>query len=325
MSSHAVGPDTPGMDHLRHLAATNGCFTRADALRVGLDDNAIRRALKVGLWTRVRWGVYTFTDLWADQGATERHLAAARSVARKLGPAVALSHVSAALDHGLTVWDADLSLVHVTRLDGGAGRTEAGVQHHEGFCAGAEVAEKDGYLIVTPARAALESAAILSTEAAVAALDSGLHLQRFSTEELDETFGLMQHWPDTLHLQFAVRFADARAESVGESRARYLCYRHGLPAPELQFHVYDERGGLAGITDMVWEEHRLLGEFDGKVKYGRLLRPGEQPGDAVFREKRREDELRRLTGFSMVRLAWADLYNSAETAGRIRALMRRAA
>jgi hypothetical protein len=45
----------------------------------------------------------------------------------------------------------------------------------------------------------------------------------------------------------------------------------------------------------------------------------------VFREKRREDELRRLTGFSMVRLTWADLYRGAETAARIRALMRRAA
>jgi hypothetical protein len=313
------------MDHLRLLAATNGCFTRADALRVGLDDNAIRRALKARLWTRVRWGVYTFTDLWSEQDAVTRHLAAARSVARKLGPAVALSHVSAALDHGLTVWDADLSLVHVTRLDGGAGRIESGVQHHEGFCAASEVREKDGYLIVQPVRAALEAAGLMSAEAAVATLDSGLHLRQFGTEELDEAFALMQHWPDTLHLQLAVRFADRRSESVGESRARYLCYTHGLPAPELQFPVYDERGALAGITDMAWEEHRLLGEFDGKVKYGRLLRPGEEPGDAVFREKRREDELRRLTGFSMVRLTWADLYRGAETAARIRALMRRAA
>jgi hypothetical protein len=313
------------MDHLRFLAVTNGCFTRADALRAGLDDNDIRRALKVRLWTRVRWGVYTFTDLWTEQDVVARHLAAARSVARKLGPAVALSHTSAALDHGLTAWDADLSLVHVTRLDGGAGRTEAGVQHHEGLCVESDVLEKDGYLVVSPVRAALESAALLSTEAAVAALDSGLHLRHFAAEELDEAFGLMHHWPDTLHLQFVVRFADGRAESVGESRARYLCYTHGLPAPDLQFRVYDEHGGLAGITDMAWVEHRLLGEFDGKVKYGRLLRPGEEPGDAVFREKRREDELRRLTDFSMVRITWADLYRSAETAARIRALMRRAA
>lgn len=313
------------MDHLRFLATTDGCFTRADALRAGLDDNDIRRALKARRWTRVRWGVYTFADLWTKQDEIARHLAAARSVARKLGPAVALSHVSAALDHGLTTWDADLSLVHVTRLDGGAGRTEAGVQHHEGFCLESEVLERDGYLVVRPVRAALESAALMSTEAAVATLDSGLHLRRFNTEELDETFSLMHRWPATLHLQVAVRFADGRSESVGESRARYLCYTHGLPLPDLQHHVYDERGVLVGVTDMVWEDHRLLGEFDGRVKYGRLLRPGEEPGDAVFREKRREDELRRLTDFSMVRFTWADLYRGAETAARILRLMRRAA
>lgn len=313
------------MDRLRYLAATDGCFTRADALRAGLDDNAVRRALKARLWTRIRWGVYTFTDLWTEKDEITRHLAAARSVARKLAPSVALSHVSAALDHDLTTWGADLSLVHVTRLDGGAGRTEAGVQHHEGFCAESEVLEKDGYLVVRPVRAALESAALMSAEAAVATLDSGLHLKRFSVEELDETFGLMHHWPATLHLQLAVRFADGRAESVGESRARYLCYTHGLPAPEIQFPVYDERGTLAGVTDMAWREHRLLGEFDGKVKYGRHLRPGETPGDAVFREKRREDELRRLTGFSMIRLTWADLYRGSEIAARIRRLMRHAA
>jgi len=307
------------------LAQANGFFTRAQALQTGLDDNAIRLALKVGVWTRIRWGVYTFTDLWIERDEVAQHLAAAQSVARKLGQSVALSHVSAALDHGLLVWGADLSIVHVTRLDGGAGRIEAGVQHHEGFCGDSDVVEKDGYLLVKPVRAALESATRATSEAAVATLDSGLHQQRFSRDELDEAFALMQHWPGALHLQFAVRFADGRAESVGESRARYLCYLHGLPAPELQFHVYDERGILAGITDMVWREHRLLGEFDGKVKYGRLLMPGEEPSDAVFREKRREDTLRRLTDFSMVRLTWADLYRGAETAAMIRGLMRRAA
>jgi hypothetical protein len=313
------------MDRLRILAETNGCFTRSEVLRAGLDDNAIRRALKSRLWTRVRWGVYTFADLWTEQDEVARYLAAARSVARKLGPAVALSHVSAALDHGMTVWDADLSLVHVTRLDGGAGRTEAGVKHHEGLCLDSEVMEKDGYLLTRPARAALESGILLSSEAAVATFDSGLHLKHFCAAELDEAFAPMQHWPETLHLQLAVRLADGRSESVGESRARYLCYAQGLPAPDLQFHVYDDRGILAGITDMVWREHRLLGEFDGKVKYGRLLKPGEDPGDAVFREKRREDTLRRLTDFSMVRLTWADLYRGAETAAMIRSLMRRAA
>lgn len=223
------------------------------------------------------------------------------------------------------MWDADLSIVHVNRLDGAAGRTEGGVQHHECVLLDEDVVEKDGYLTVVPTRAALDAGSLLSTEAAVVVLDDGLHQQLFTREELDEAFSYMAHWPSSLHLQVAVPFADGRAESVGESRARYLCYVYGLPAPELQFHVYDEHGVLVGITDMAWQAEGLLGEFDGKMKYDRLLRPGETPGDAVFREKRREDALRRLTGFSMVRLTWADLSRGAQTAAMIRAAMRRAA
>lgn len=313
------------MDPLRVIAEEHGCFTRAEALRAGYDDQAIRRELRSGRWTRIRQGAYTCTDLWRGQDEVARHLAAARAVARKLAPRVALSHLSAALEHGQAVWGADLSTVHVTRLDDAPGRTEAGVQHHEGLCMDTEIIEKDGYLTVTPARASLEAGCLVPAEAAVVILDNGLHTKLFTREELDEAFERIRHWPNSLHLQFAVPFADARAESVGESRSRYLCYIHGLPAPDLQFRVYDEHGALAGITDMAWPYLGLLLEFDGRVKYGRLLRAGEQAGDAVFREKRREDRLRRLTGFSMVRLTWADLYRGPQTAAMIRSLMRRTA
>ena len=63
----------------------------------------------------------------------------------------------------------------------------------------------------------------------------------------------------------------------------------------------------------------MLGEFDGKVKYGRYLRPDESPGDAVFREKQREDAIREATGWSMIRLVWADLHQPRATGARIRA------
>ncbi|MGY1671234.1 hypothetical protein [Geodermatophilus sp. SYSU D00710] len=42
------------------------------------------------------------------------------------------------------------------------------------------------------------------------------------------------------------------------------------------------------------------------MKYGRLLRPGQDPGDAVFDEKRREDAIRD-EGWGVVRWTWADL------------------
>jgi hypothetical protein len=131
----------------------------------------------------------------------------------------------------------------------------------------------------------------------------------------------MRSWPATIGLQIAVRLADPRPESVGESRSRYLFYSQGIPMPELQFEVYDAHGTLIGITDFAWPAYRLLGEFDGRVKYGRLLRPGEEPGDAVFREKRREDALRSVTGWSMVRLVWSDLDRPAATAARVREML----
>lgn len=309
------------MDRLRILAETQGYFTRPDALAEGFDDNSIRRALKAKLWVRLRAGTYTYADLWAAGTEVDVHTAKARSVARKLGHRVALSHTSAALEHGLTVWDADLSLVHVTRLDGGAGHTEAGVVHHEGFCAEMDLVEIDGILVVRKARAAIECASLLRSEAALVVLDSVLR-SGCSREELLHAFALMSRWPGMQGLQVTVRMADGRAESAGESRSRHLFYAHGLPAPELQFEVRDANGTLVGTVDFAWPAYGLLGEFDGKVKYGRLLKPGEEPGDAVFREKVREDRLREALQWGMVRIVWSDLYRGGETAARIHRLLR---
>ena len=312
------------MDRLRVLAEADGFFTRPDALGVGHDDKSIRRALRARVWLRLRPGTYTFPDLWPGT-AEALHLCRGRAVCRKLGPRVALSHVSAALEHGLRVWGADLGRVHVTRLDGGAGRTEAGVAHHIGFTTDDDLVRVDDRWVVRPARAALETASLVSTESGLATIDSALHLGRCDAAELESVADLLRFWPDMRGVQVAHRLADPGGQSVGESRTRYLCYAHGLPAPQLQFPVHDGAGRLIGITDFAWPEHRMLGEFDGRVKYGRLLREGEEPGDAVFREKLREDRLREVTGWGMVRVVWADLDHPEVTAARIRHQLRRAA
>jgi hypothetical protein len=219
----------------------------------------------------------------------------------------------------------DLGQVHVTRLDGGAGRTEGDVVHHEGLSLDSDLVQHGNHLVVRPARAALESALLSGVERGLVAVDSGLNQRLFTDAELVAQHELMRSWPGASPLQLVVRLADGRAESVGESRTLHLCWAQGLPKPELQYHVFDHRGRLVGITDFAWPELGLLGEFDGRVKYERYLRPGEQPGDAVFREKKREDLLRRVTGWSMVRLTWSDLYDGPRTAAMIRSRMRRVA
>lgn len=62
-----------------------------------------------------------------------------------------------------------------------------------------------------------------------------------------------------------------------------------------------QRAGVAvAETDFGWPALRTVGEFDGRQKYGRLLSPGQDPGEVVYREKLREDEVR-ATGLGMVR------------------------
>ena len=81
----------------------------------------------------------------------------------------------------------------------------------------------------------------------------------------------------------------------------------GLPTPTVQVEVRSEvTGGLVARSDFGWEDQKTVGEFDGMVKYGRLLKPGQQPGDVVFKEKLREDRIRD-EGFRVVRWTWHEL------------------
>jgi hypothetical protein len=58
------------------------------------------------------------------------------------------------------------------------------------------------------------------------------------------------------------------------------------------------------------------------VDYGRGLKPGRDPGDAVFEEKRREDALRD-EDWRVVRWTWAELTPGGAVANRVeRALAR---
>lgn len=309
---------------LRAIAERHGAFLRREVLELGMDDLAIRREVQAGRWHRLRQGAYTFTDLWSAADGAGRLVALTKTVMRVTGGAVAASHHSASVLHGMDLWDVPFDRAHVTRLGGGAGRSQPDVVHHEGLCCEDDVIEVGGVPVVRAVRAALESAVLAGVERGLVVADSGLHQQLFTAQELLDRHAAMTQWPGSQPLHLVTRLADGRSESVGESRSRFLFWSQHLPMPELQFPVRDG-DRLVGVTDFAWPEHRLLGEFDGRVKYGRLLAPGEDPGEAVFREKQREDLLRRLTGWAMIRLTWVDLYHAERTATAIRRLLVRAA
>jgi hypothetical protein len=96
-----------------------------------------------------------------------------------------------------------------------------------------------------------------------------------------------------------------------------------IPEPVLQYEVRDRQGNFIGRTDFAWPAYGLLGEFDGMVKYGEFLWPGETPADALKREKAREDRLREETGWLMIRFIWEDIFKVSQSAERIREQLQR--
>jgi len=110
--------------------------------------------------------------------------------------------------------------------------------------------------------------------------------------------------------------ASALSQSVGETRTRAVVRQLGFPPPTLQFEVVDAEGSMYG--DLAWPKFRVILEFDGRMKYTRDEYTGGDPATVVWREKRREDRLRRL-GWTIVRVVWADLERPSTLAGWLEA------
>lgn len=311
------------MDPLHLIAEKHGFFTRQHALNAGHDDREIAAKVRERVWTRFRRGYYAITHTWDALDARGQHLVRARAVLDSLGDRVALSHVSAVVAHGIVDWGLSLERVHVTRLDGGAGRLEGDVVHHEGVCIDGDVVDVGGLRVVRAERAVLEAGSAANQEVALSLFDNGLHQQLFDHDRLTECHQLLQFWPRMRRLHIPVRMADGRAESAGESRGRWNFRELGIPAPDCQVPVYATDGTLIAICDWGWVKDGLYGEFDGRQKYGRLLKPGQDPGEVVFAEKQREDLVRETTGARMIRIIWSD-YDRPRLLGRrvLRALRR---
>ena len=293
---------------------------RRTAVQEGWSDDELGRLVRSGELARLRRGAYVNALLPADPA--ERHRLLVRATLAGLRRSAVVSHQSAAVLHGLPLWDVPLDRVHVTRRPPASNDTGRVLRCHVARLRDDEIEEVDGLAVTSLARTALDLARSLPHEAAVVALDAALRQGRLHHDVLRERLFDVAGTPGSRAAARAVDFADCRSESVGESRSRVVLHRWGVGPSSLQFEVRGEGGLLVARTDFAWEEHGLLGEFDGRVKYGRLLRPGQRPGDAVFEEKRREDAVRE-EGWGVTRWVWTDLAAGHVLAARVRRAQQR--
>jgi hypothetical protein len=235
----------------------------------------------------------------SDLPFEERHRRLVLATAAQLRDGAIISHGSAAVLHGLPVWSAAIERVHVTRSRNGNGRKRSVVQVHGAPLDPLEVTMLDGVPATSLARTVLDLARTLPMEQAVASGDRAL-APGLTTAELGSCLRGMERWPGVRAARRAVAFFDVRSESAGESVSRVRLMQERLPASEPQREIFSPDGRLIARVDFYWKEQQTVGEFDGKIKYGRLLKPGQRIEDVIFDEKVREDAVRDL-GLQVVR------------------------
>lgn len=299
-------------DIFSQLAERNGGYLhRSDVLEWGGSDRLIRRATTDQVLRRIRVGTYVFRDHFDDLTPEQQHVVLSHSVVDKFPVgSVALSHHSAAAAHGLAVFGADLSVVHVTRLDQGSGRIESGIVHHGRGRAVGDAVSLDGRLVVPASTAVWQTACHTASRGALVVMDSALHQGLLVPEQLAESAGAFERWPGSRAARVMARMADPGAETPGESLMRYVCFQGSLPRPDTQYVVLAEDGSFVARSDLGWEAYRHVGEFDGIRKYWRDRRPHEDASDVVVREKIREDRIRALD-HGMSRATWPEVLPDA--------------
>jgi hypothetical protein len=296
---------SPEFGLIRRKAVVHGGFA---------SDSELRSARRAGIIAPVVRGVSAPADgvaLSRDDEYRRRVIAVAgRSSVR------VVSHQSAAVCHGMQLFQPDQRLVHMIART--KGKREGDVHVHHALLDDADVVVINGIRVTSRAVTACDVARAGTVEQAVAALDDALR----SGVPLGDLHAITARTPHATGigtLRRALLLADGEAESVGESVSRALMAGwNDIPRPTLQTEFFDA-DGLIGRTDFDWDG-KVVGEFDGRVKYLGTLQSGEKPEDAVYREKLREDRLRAL-GIVVVRWSWDDLLSPVRLRAKLRAAL----
>jgi very-short-patch-repair endonuclease len=282
-------------------------IARADLLASGVSARMLRTRVGDGDLVQVRRGVYVRADAWPED-ATGRHIVSTRAELTVHTASVA-SHQSAALILGLPTpgfarWEDQP--VSVTLPASGNSASTATAIHHTGPLPPAQVQrDKEGYLVTTPARTAIDLAADLPLPEALVLLDSAARLicaslvnqvrrrdyanpqlARAAVELLEQAAMTVR----ATRLRPALALVNPSRESMAESLSAGHLNLAALPMPLFQAEIRTPLGRL--YPDFLWEDLRLIGECDGAVKYDNA--------DAYVLEKEREQMLRDM-GYRFVR------------------------
>lgn len=149
-----------------------------------------------------------------------------------------------------------------------------------------EVVIVDGFPVRRADLTAVDAALSLNRPRMLSVLDSCLHLELATPDELLAAVGRAKGRPGIQQLRPLAALADGRAESMVESFVRLGCIDGNVPPDELQYEVKTDAGHLIAVGDLGWvkgRERPLLAEADGQSVHSLP--------EAVYRDRRRGNAL----------------------------------
>ncbi len=260
-----------------------------------------------GTWVRVRTGAYIAgPDASGPAGRELLERARLVALARQLRSEHVISHASAALVWGLPL-PRPPRYAHVTGTTHQTGRSRDVVRH---VCAlePDDVATVHGQAVTSLERTAVDCAATLGPHAGLMIADAALRAGASRSRCL-ALLATMRGHRGVAVARAVLDLADDGAESAGESTARFVLLRAGLPAPITQLGVPTALGDF--WADLGWPDWRLLGEYDGESKY-----EGEGAARALRSEKRRQAAIE-AAGYRIVRITRHDVADPSQLVRRI--------
>nr|WP_314144476.1 hypothetical protein [uncultured Rhodococcus sp.] len=275
----------------------HGLIYRASAIAAGFTNTDLQRLCACGELSRIVPGVYAQRQLCSTLDPQGMHqLTTVASLAANADAAVA-SHVSAAVLHGLDLWNTDLGRVHLT-IPGGRGRTTSRLHVHSTPLPAEFVTTEMGIPVTSSERTVVDCARLLDLDHAVVIGDSALRSKKVSMDRLRAALEVSARTNGIGAARRAIAAMNGLSESPGESLSRLRMKEFGFPDPVLQQVLRVGTAFLARV-DFYWKRWRVIGEFDGMGKYA--------TGNTLAQEKVREDDLRDR-GMEVFRWTWKDLW-----------------
>lgn len=278
----------------------DGLFTTAQARTAGITDRGLAGLKGAGTVRSVARAVYALADA-VPSDPVDAHRFRVRA-GRLLYPDAHPCGVSLLAESGVDVWGARLARADLVR--------DVRSEVLTSLC---RIRPPHPGVRPEPGAGDPVAAALVPTAfdhgplAGIISADAALHDELTTAEAIGAVAASVVRWPGAGKVRTMLAMMDGRSESVGESRLRVMLTVAGLRLVP-QFAIIEGRRAFAYV-DLLVDGTNLCLEFDGRMKYGE--------GEVLWREKKREDRIRRL-GYGVERVIWADLERPRVLLPRIR-------